>query len=137
MIKGLFASFLLLIIVSGCNDKEINEKATVFIKKTNLGYHLIRNDKPYVIKGVAGEGIYLEKLKNIGGNTLRLYDTTNLESILIDANKNNIAVIVDLPMVSVLDDPHFYNDSIKSNKQFKTFKNTVDKYKYNPALLMW
>lgn len=97
---------------------------------------MMRNGKPFLIKGVSGQ-TQLKKLAEIGGNTIRTYDTTNLESILKDAEANNIAVIAGIYLPPSEYTSSFYNNPDWVNKNFQSIKKIVNKYKTSPALLMW
>jgi hypothetical protein len=136
----LYFSYCLLILLSlfaSCKHTQPEVKnRTVFIKKEEKGYTLYRNGTPFIIKGAAGTS-HLHKLNEIGGNTIRTYDTLHIASILDSAQANNIAVIVSLPMVSSNDFEYFYNDTAKIADQYHAYKKTVEKYKDHPALLMW
>jgi hypothetical protein len=126
----------LIILFAGCSgDRKSSEHAKTFIKKSNGKYQLYRNGKPYLIKGAAGY-THLEALAEAGGNTIRIWDTTNLLAILQNARKNNIAVIVGLP-IHLSSYLSFYNDPAQVAKQFKEAKALVNQYKNEPALLMW
>ena len=66
--------------------KNIDETRTVFIKKTDQGFQLYRNGSPFFIQGASGNS-HLKELADIGGNTLRVYDTINITNILNEAPK--------------------------------------------------
>jgi hypothetical protein len=76
-------------------------------------------------------------LHEIGGNTIRTYDTLNLGSILDDAEKNNLAVMVGLPLPASKYAEYTYDNSRFAAKQFQDIKALVNKYKDHPAVLMW
>jgi len=61
--------------------KKIDETRTVYIKKTEKGFQLIRNGKPFYIRGAAGNS-HFNELSRIGGNTIRIYDTLDLSNII-------------------------------------------------------
>ncbi|MEJ5962249.1 glycoside hydrolase family 2 TIM barrel-domain containing protein [Pedobacter immunditicola] len=126
--------FCLLIFSSCSSDKPISE-AKVSIKKENGKFTLYRNGEPFYIKGAAGD-THLDKLRKAGGNAIRIWDTTNVDSILKKANENGIAVIIGLP-IPESHAMHHYNDPAKVAKQFNDIKNLVNKHKNDPAVLMW
>jgi hypothetical protein len=113
-----------------------NLDATVSIKKSNGHFKLYRNGKPFIIKGVAGHS-NLAKLKKIGGNTIRTYDTLNLKPILDDAAANGLAVIVGIPLPESEYSNYTYNKPLVANKQFRDIKRLVNRFKNHPALLIW
>jgi hypothetical protein len=112
----------------------INKTATVFINRSEKGYTLVRNGKPFYINGSAGN-CFFHELHETGGNTVRLYDTLNLQNKLDDALKNNLSVIVDIPIPAYDIYNYSNNEEIKDLKQ--NVKKLVVKYKNHPALLIW
>jgi hypothetical protein len=69
-------------------DKTSNAiSKTVCIKTQNGKYTLYRNGQPFFIKGVAGF-TNLKRLKEAGGNTIRVWDTTKFgENIRFGTSK--------------------------------------------------
>lgn len=118
-----------------CSSAPDHSKARVHIEKKNNRFILYKDHKPYSIKGASGFS-HLDILKEMGGNTIRIWDTTRLSSILKEANKNGIAVIVGLPIPQ---SRHlsFYNDTAKVIKQYQAIKQIVNLHKSDPAILMW
>ena len=117
-------------------DYPITNAKTVHIIKEQNSFQLIRNGKPFYIKGASGKS-YIKELSEAGGNTLRLYDTINLQKILDEATKYNIAVIVDIPLPRFNNYVNFYSDTeFKKVTKIKV-KNLIYKYKNHPSLLMW
>ena len=70
-------------------------KKGVYIIKYENRYALIRNGRPYQIKGACGID-QLEILMNIGGNSVRTYDTKRLDKILEECHKNSLTISVGL-----------------------------------------
>ncbi len=117
-------------------EKKSYGDRTVYIKESESGFQLIRNGKPFFIKGASGNS-YLKELAEAGGNTIRVYDTLNLENILNEAQKNNLAVIVDIyiPRFQIKYNPYSKkedNDLLEAN-----ILKFVNKYKSHPAILFW
>ncbi len=110
---------------------------TVYIEKTEDGYRLIRNQKPFYIQGAAAGKEYLEELKEAGANSVRIYDTINLKNTLDKAHELGLAVAVDIPLPKFHEDPEFYED----DKLFIPLKQRVERivkqFKDHPALLYW
>jgi hypothetical protein len=144
MKKKIFFIFLLVVLTVIClgllafrhifKEKAIDETSAVHIKKTEKGYQLIRNGKPFHIKGASGDS-YFKELADFGGNTIHLYDTINLQSNLDEALKYGLAVVVNIPI------PAFsYSYTLKEDEsralKYKV-KKLVKKYKNHEALLMW
>jgi len=120
----------------GCQREFYSDpSASVHLEKEEGAYQLIRHGQPFKIKGASGAGS-LRKLKAIGGNTIRLYDTLNLQSKLDSAGKYGIAVIVDLPIPKSQED-HFYEDEQEVKRSTERISATVKKFANHPALLMW
>ena len=117
-------------------EKPVDETKKVYIKRTGEDYKLFRNGKPFFIQGAGGES-YFKELAEIGGNTIRLYDTLSLENKLNEAHKYNLAVIVDLPLYRF---ETSYNQYLIEEEVIllkEKIKPIVIKYKDHPALLMW
>jgi len=130
--------WVLSLLLMNCNtspSKSIKH-GTVYVTKEGEGYALYRNGQPFSVKGASGY-THLEKLREIGGNTIRTWDTIHLGAILDEAQRNNLAVIVGLsmPVSAYLD--YFYKDTAKVAAQYQAFERTVRQYKDHPALLMW
>jgi len=105
------------------------------VEKTELGFQLIRNGAPYYVKGVGGEGNY-EKMVQIGANSVRVWGVENAESVLDEAQKKGISVMLGLWMNQERQG-FDYDNSEKVQKQFNYYKTIIERYKNHPALLMW
>lgn len=123
-------------VLTGCNHYVQEEAKRVFIKKDNGRYQFCRDGKPFVVKGVAGY-TYLKALSECGGNTIRTWDTTNLDVILKQANQYHLAVIVGLYIPDNKDMLYFYQDEEKIQKQLENFTAFIRKYKKDSAILCW
>ena len=132
MIVTIFIGLFSLRHVYNKNNPEKSRK--VYIERTECGYILIRNAKPFYIKGAAGNSNFKE-LNDVGGNTIRLYDTINLQDNLDSAAINGLAVIVDIPI------PPYSSTNYLDEHENKVLKQKVRDlitcYKNHPALLMW
>lgn len=108
-------------------------KTTVI--KTDSGWQLLRDGKPYYINGVGGHG-YLQKAKEYGANSIRTWSTTNLKDHLDSAYRHGLTVCVGL---WAQHERHGfdYDDEAAVAKQLKQFTALVKKYKGHPAILMW
>jgi hypothetical protein len=109
---------------------------TVYIKKTEKGYQLIRNGKPFFIKGGCGNSFFAD-LKEAGGNTIRIYDSTNLKRKLDIADSLDIAVIVDIQLPRFSDKDTIYGNKDAMHNLYEDTKRFVNNYKDHPALLFW
>lgn len=97
-------------------------------------YQLLRDGKPYFIKGVGGNASR-KLLLEIGGNSFRTWGADNIGKILDDAHKDELTVTVGiwLQHASEFD----YNNKVEVKKQFEMCKKIVEENKDHPALLMW
>ena len=133
---GLFiTTCIALFTVRNSYPEEITDKSrTVYIKKSEEGFQLIRNGKPFYIQGAAGDA-HFDELAGLGGNTIRLYDTINLQRNLDEALKYGLAVIVDIPI------PMYSWISYRNEEESRILKQRVKffvkKYRNHRALLMW
>ncbi|TLU98328.1 hypothetical protein FEN17_25930 [Dyadobacter luticola] len=123
-------------VLPGCKSRtDSAHTQKVRIEKKDKKFTLYRNGKPFEIRGASGYS-HFKTLKNCGGNTVRIWDTTGLQTILDSAVANDIAVVVGLP-VRHSEDLAFYNDPEKVKKQYLAFSRLINRHKHNPAILMW
>jgi hypothetical protein len=134
-LKKLFLGILFILFI-GCSQNNLkNGEGKVHVEKRNGRYIIYKNNKPFFIKGAAGYS-HLDVLNAAGGNTIRIWDTTHIADILQQANKNHIAVIIGLSIPESVY-TEYYDDTVKVNRQFQSYKKLVNKYKNDPAILMW
>ncbi|MBJ7881749.1 glycoside hydrolase family 2 TIM barrel-domain containing protein [Gelidibacter salicanalis] len=136
LVLGVLLVVLLLYAFNHTNSKTVDESQTVYIKREANVFKLYRNGASFKIRGATGSN-YLGALADIGGNTIRVYDFDNIETLLDEAHQNNLAVIVDIPLSKYTDGDNFYSDQKQINQYRKTIKNLVNTYKNHPALLFW
>lgn len=134
--RGLYYFFIMLLLTLGCTKEKSVKKSGVFVQKENGTYTLYKDQQPFMMKGAAGEGNY-SLLKALGGNTIRIYDTLNLQAVLDSAMANELLVIADLPIASSKYHDSFYKDEVKIKAQYQSCRSTILKYKDHPSLLMW
>lgn len=108
---------------------------TVYVAKNEHGYTLMRNSLPYKIKGAAGSAAYIESLAKAGANTIRVYDTINLKSVLDKALDNNLTVAVDIPLATY--QSMYYKSQSARDSAMWNITNLVNAHKNHPALLFW
>lgn len=129
-------SFILLL-ASACNDqKQYNTQGSVHLEQQENKFTLIRNGKPFLVKGVAGYS-HLDMLNYCGGNTIRTWDTTNLAAILDSAQRHNIAVVAGLPLYNSNHIRNYYSDPAEMDLLYQKMHDVVSRHKQHPALLMW
>jgi len=107
------------------------------IQKTADGqYELLRDGKPYFIKGVGGKWSR-ETLAKTGANSFRTWHIAeDLEDQLDVAQKNGLTVTVGY-WLKHKEKSFNYSDAAAVAKQFEDVKNTVMKYKHHQAVLAW
>lgn len=130
-------SLILIILLPFCTSKRVPspENRKVFIDYKDGKFTLYRNGSPFFIKGGSGY-THLDALHESGGNTIRVWDTVNLGSILDDAAANHLAVVVGLPF-RYADPMSFYHDTSMVFGQYNALQQVIKRYKHHPALLVW
>ena len=105
------------------------------VVKTNSGFELQRDGKPYYIKGVGGD-VNMEKIVAIGANSIRTWGVERAQEVLDEAQRNGLTVMLGL---WVQHERHGfdYNNQEKVAKQLAYFKTVIDRFKNHPALLIW
>jgi hypothetical protein len=137
ILRIFFGCFAVLFLFAACSKKErLRNDLKVYVLHENEKFTLIKNGKPYYIKGAAGH-TNLKKLREIGGNTIRTYDTLNLGSILDEASKNQISVMIGLPLPESKHSEFVYNNPEVAAKLIADYTALVNRYKDHPAVLMW
>ena len=104
-------------------------------KKGENSFVLMRQGKPYYVKGAGGHQ-YLGRVKKYGGNSIRTWSHDNAKEILDEAQKNGLTVMMGL---WVQHERHGfdYNDQEAVYYQLQGFKDVVMELKDHPALLCW
>ncbi|SEL72477.1 glycoside hydrolase family 2 TIM barrel-domain containing protein [Parapedobacter koreensis] len=128
MLAGLF---LLALHASAQTSKPIKTE----IVKQDGGYTLLRDGKPYFIKGAGGTS-YMDRLKAYGGNSIRTWSTANGQQVLDEAHRLGLTVTMGISMGN---ERHGfdYNDAGAVAEQLQRVRAEVLKYKDHPALLAW
>lgn len=121
--------------VSRANEPQVAAPIPVKISVTNNGFQLHRNGKPYLVRGVGGEGS-LELLAKLGGNSVRTWGTERLQERLDAAHRLNLTVCVGI-WLGHRRHGFDYNDADQVAKQAETVRETVEKFKHHPAVLLW
>lgn len=138
---------ILLLLVTACSNREGSDLEklhanptpttvpTVEVKKTDQGFSLFRNGKPYWIKGAAGTQ-NLERLKAAGANSIRTYNADGLDTLLDKAQELGLTVMVGIWLEHEIEGFN-YQDPEQVENQKKRVEALVNKYKDHPALLCW
>ncbi len=105
------------------------------IKNASGEWQLMRNGEPYYIKGGGGD-TQLDKLIEIGGNSIRTWSTDNAKAVLDAAQEKGLTVMMGL---WVQHERHGfdYDNAEKVKLQLEGFKKVVMEIKDHPALLLW
>lgn len=100
------------------------------------GYTLVRDGKPYLVRGAGVAGVGLETLAARGGNSIRTWGIEEAQSTLDEAAKYGLTVSMGLPVAA--ERFGFDYDSAESiAEQRENVRAAVLKYKDHPALLAW
>jgi hypothetical protein len=107
----------------------------VTVRQIDGSYELLRDGKPYFVKG-AGGSQYPERIAAYGGNSIRTWGTNDAPKVLAAANQNHLTVMLGL---DVARERHGfdYNDASSVAAQLEKVKAEVLKYKDDPAVLVW
>ena len=105
------------------------------VVKTQVGYQLMRDGKPYYVKGLGGE-VNFDKMVEVGANSLRTWGIDDAQHVLDEAQKRGLTVMLGLWLQH---ERHGfdYDNTEKVLSQLNHFKSIVDKFKNHPALLLW
>ncbi|MBA3901098.1 MAG: hypothetical protein H0X62_12985, partial [Bacteroidetes bacterium] len=128
-------SAIYLLIFLASISSSFAQAVKVEIQSEKNGFTMLRDGKPYYIKGACAWAHY-DKLKAYGGNSIRLWTTENAKYYLDKAHEHGLTVTLGLflePERKGFD----YNDKAEVKKQFDFLKGEVLKHKDHPALLMW
>lgn len=124
----LFAFFL------GINPIQAQVQKVEVVKNADA-WQLMRNGKPYYVKGAGGK-TELKTLVEIGGNSFRTWSAEDGLKILDQAHDLGLTVMMGL---WVQHERHGfdYNNEEAVKKQLERFTKIVKKLKDHPALLLW
>ncbi|HZU25926.1 MAG TPA: glycoside hydrolase family 2 TIM barrel-domain containing protein [Bryobacteraceae bacterium] len=107
----------------------------VRIQKQDTGYVLLRDGKPYFIKGAGGSQQHLDALQAAGGNSLRVWSPPT-GALLDAAQQHNLTVMVGLN-VGKPRHGFSYENPRQVQQQRQEIVDTVHRLKSNPAVLIW
>lgn len=108
----------------------------VEIVKNKNGYQLLKDGKPYYIKGAGGKG-KLEKLKEYGGNSIRTWGIdSETDELLENAKRNDITVCFGI-WIGQERQGFDYSNKQALASQLDMVRETVRKYKNHPSILIW
>ena len=121
--------------VQAQEDNADQQGSVVQVKQTDNGWVLLRNGEPYFIRGAGGDGP-LEKLAELGGNSIRTWSAENAGEVLDRAHALGLTVTVGIWLQH---ERHGfdYNDEAALAAEMEKARGYIHKYKDHPALLMW
>ena len=100
------------------------------------GYTLVREGKPYLVKGAGAAGIDLATVAARGGNSIRTWGVEGAQATLDEAQRHGLTVSMGLPVAA----ERFgfdYDDESSIAEQRRNVENAVRQYMDHPALLAW
>ncbi len=112
-----------------------NAQVKVELTRDKGQFQLLRDGKPFAIRGVGGDS-QLEKLAALGGNSIRTWDTKDLGRILNEAHSHGLTVCAGI----WLGHPRHgfdYQNQDAVLKQLDRSLDAVRKHSKHPALLLW
>jgi PDZ domain-containing secreted protein len=124
MLLKLFKTCIILFLASSIVNAQNN---VVTIVKKEQQWTLLINNNPYYIRGAGGEK-YLKEVVAIGGNTIRTWGLENAQTVLDEAQKLGIKVMLGM---WVQHERHGfdYNDEAKIKDQLEGFRTQIKKFK--------
>lgn len=107
----------------------------VAVRKTDAGFQLLRDNKPYTILGVGGSAD-LERLKQYGANTIRTWDAEDAGPLLDRAHEHGIAVVLGIWLEH---QRHGFDYDAQGSReqQLQRVERLVTEFKDHPAVLAW
>jgi hypothetical protein len=111
------------------------EPIPVELREGPQGWELLRDGKPYLIKG-AGGSTALKELAEAGGNSIRTWGADDIGELLDEAHALGLSVTIGIWLGH---ERHGfdYSDAEQVRTQFEYARDTVLRYKDHPALLLW
>lgn len=120
---------------TNAKEKYTRKGRKVEIVGQNDQYTLLRNGEPYFIKGAGGYTDF-ERIKEIGGNSIRTWHSRNAQQVLDEAHKHGLTVTLGLWVARENEGFNYYDKKLVA-QQLRELREVVLRYKDHPALLMW
>ena len=108
----------------------------VTLEKTESGFKIYRDGKPYFIRGGGYNGGSLDILASSGGNSLRTWSTDDAGQILDEAQRRGLTVMLGISL-GIERHGFNYDDQTAIKAQKEKVRAQVLRYKDHPALLAW
>ncbi|MBK8808987.1 MAG: hypothetical protein IPO21_21090 [Bacteroidales bacterium] len=139
MSKLLFLYSILLCFLFSCNRTDsfnYKDRTKLRFEKENNRWILYRDNKPYYVSGIHGSS-NLELAKQIGANSILMYENELSDSILRVADSLGFTVSVSLNLWKARQKENSYTDTVFTNKQRKRIGEVVRKYCTYECVLFW
>jgi hypothetical protein len=107
----------------------------VRVVKTDGGWELLRDGKPYFIKGVGGTGSK-QLLVQFGGNSIRTWGADRLMDDLDEAQKLGLTISAGI-WLGHKRQGFDYHNADQVSRQLESTREVVRRYRNAPALLLW
>jgi hypothetical protein len=132
---GVLLALLISLPVTTEAEPPQGKSAVVRIVKDRDGWQLLRDGKPYFIKGAGGDGSRA-LLARAGGNSIRTWGADRLEDLLDEAHRHGLSVTVGIWLGH---ERHGfqYTDADQVAAQYESARKAILRYKDHPAVLMW
>lgn len=126
---------VLLMSTLGSSVRALDAPIPVRVARTEEGWQLLRDGKPYQIRG-AGGSAPLAGLKEAGANSVRTWDTKGLRERLDEAQRLGMTVTVGIWLGH---ERHGfdYNNPEMVARQAEEVRRAVLEFKDHPAVLLW
>ncbi len=137
MIRPSLAPIVLTLAIAGpwARPDGLSRPIPVKVEKTQAGFRLLRDGRPFFIKGAGGRS-YLDVLKASGGNAIRTWGEEDIEPLLDRCQELGLTVTVGIWLGQPRQGFRYDNEASvrgeieKSRRFFRRYKN-------HPAVLMW
>jgi hypothetical protein len=113
----------------------ISAPIPVEVEQTACGHRLLRGGEPYYIKG-AGGSTFLEELAQAGGNSVRTWGIEQTGQLLPEINRLGLTVTAGL-WIEHERHGFDYDDEAAVRAQIERHKQSVDRIREDPAILIW
>lgn len=134
VVIGLLAALL---VMPACLLSSTDESppGTVKVERTDQGWTLLRDGKPYTVKGAGGHE-NLERLVQAGGNSIRTWDGEGIDDLLDRAHELGLSVTVGIWLEH---ERHGYDYDVPEirREQLAKVERIVKAYRNHPAVLLW
>jgi len=107
----------------------------VELRQVDGSWQLLRDGEPYLIRGVGGT-YSLQQLADAGANSIRIWDSDEIDALLDEAHSLGLSVAVGIWLGH---ERHGfdYNDPDQVREQFEKARQAVLRYRDHPAVLLW